>query len=55
MALALALTAMVLAPAGARAQEPATTTYLALGDSISFGYTEERFKNHEPTESPVLL
>ena len=28
------------------------TTYLALGDSISFGYSEERFNIHFPTESP---
>jgi lysophospholipase L1-like esterase len=52
IALACALTAFVLAPAGANAQAPATTTYLALGDSISFGYSEERFNLHFPTESP---
>ncbi len=52
MVLVLALSAIVLAPGVANAQEPATTTYLALGDSISFGYTEERFNNHYPTESP---
>jgi lysophospholipase L1-like esterase len=52
MALALMLSAFVLAPGVANAQEPTTTTYLALGDSISFGYTEERFNNHFPTESP---
>ena len=52
MALLLGLAALVLAPVVAHAQEPATTTYLSLGDSISFGYTEERFNNHFPTESP---
>ncbi len=52
MVLVLALSAIVLAPGVANAQEPATTTYLALGDSISFGYTEERFNNHFPTDSP---
>jgi lysophospholipase L1-like esterase len=52
MALVFALTAFVFAPAVANAQAPPTTTYLALGDSISFGYSEERFKLHEPTESP---
>jgi lysophospholipase L1-like esterase len=54
MALVLALTAMVFAPAAANAAgaAPATTTYLALGDSISFGYTQERFNIHYPTESP---
>jgi lysophospholipase L1-like esterase len=54
MALVFALSAFVFAPAAANAQEPAppTTTYLALGDSISFGYSEERFKLHEPADSP---
>jgi lysophospholipase L1-like esterase len=54
MALVFAMTAMVFAPAAANATgaAPATTTYLALGDSISFGYTQERFNIHYPTESP---
>lgn len=52
MALAFALSAFVFAPVSANAQEPETTTYVALGDSISFGYTAERFNNHYPTESP---
>jgi lysophospholipase L1-like esterase len=53
MALALAASALVFAPASASAgTAPPTTTYLALGDSISFGYTEERFNIHFPTESP---
>ena len=55
MVLVLALSAIVLAPGVANAQEPATTTYLALGDSISFGYTQERFNNHYPTESPSFF
>jgi lysophospholipase L1-like esterase len=50
--LVLLLAAFALTPAAARAQEPTTTTYLALGDSISFGYSEERYNNHFPTESP---
>jgi hypothetical protein len=52
MALALALSAVVFAPAAANAQAPPTTTYLALGDSISFGYTAEKFNIHAPNESP---
>ncbi len=54
-ALVLMLSAFVLAPVAANAQEPTTTTYLALGDSISFGYTEERYDNHYPTESPSFF
>jgi lysophospholipase L1-like esterase len=55
MALALMLTAFVFAPVSANAQEPKTSTYLALGDSISFGYSEERFNNHFPTDSPSFF
>ncbi len=52
MALMMALSALVFAPASANAAAPATTTYLALGDSISFGYSEEKFNLHFPNESP---
>lgn len=54
MALALVVSAIVIVPAAAQAAEPEpeTSTYLALGDSISFGYSEERFNNHYPMESP---
>lgn len=56
IALALVLSAIVFAPVTAQAEtEPATTTYLALGDSISFGYTEERFNNHKAAESPSFF
>ncbi len=57
---AFAITALVLAPAAANAKKdveeaPKTTDYIALGDSISFGYSEERFHVHEPTESPSFF
>jgi lysophospholipase L1-like esterase len=56
MALALALSALIFAPASANAttQHPAapTTTYLALGDSLSFSYTEEKAIIHKPNEAP---
>lgn len=56
MALALVLSAIVFAPTAANAQAPKTTTYLALGDSISFGYTEERFKLYEKSgDSPSFF
>ncbi len=56
MALALVLSAIVFAPVAAQAEsEPATTTYLALGDSISFGYSAERFANHTAAESPSFF
>jgi lysophospholipase L1-like esterase len=53
-AVALMLAAFVIAPAGASAQPaPAGPVYLALGDSISFGYSEQRFNENYPTESPA--
>jgi lysophospholipase L1-like esterase len=56
MALAAVLAAVVLAPTAAHAAAaPETSTYLALGDSISFGYTAERFKLHESDESPSFF
>ncbi len=57
----VALSAMLFMPGAASAEtaevEPAatpatTTNYLALGDSITFGYTEEKFNINYPNESP---
>jgi len=54
--LALAVSAVVFAPAAANAEEvapaPAGPMYLALGDSISFGYSAQKFAENAPTESP---
>src|SRR5262249_51642906 len=49
MALALALTALTFAPAANAAE---TTTLLSLGDSISFGYSQQKFNENFPNESP---
>ena len=48
----VALSAAMFAPVAANAETPTTTTYLALGDSITFGYTEEKFNINFPNESP---
>jgi lysophospholipase L1-like esterase len=53
--LAMAFAALVLGPARASAQAEPTTTYLALGDSISFGYTQEKFNTHYPNEAPAYF
>ena len=50
--LALALSGLVFAPAAASATTPKPTTYLALGDSAGFGYTQERFAVNYPNEAP---
>ncbi|HTY97668.1 MAG TPA: SGNH/GDSL hydrolase family protein [Solirubrobacteraceae bacterium] len=59
---ALAISALVLAPAAANARKakgtqvaPETQDYIALGDSISFGYSQERFNIHAPTEAPAFF
>lgn len=58
-ALAIALVglmALALAPAaGARSGTPPVSTYLALGDSISFGYSEQVFNENFPNESPSFF
>jgi lysophospholipase L1-like esterase len=52
MTLALALSGLVLAPAAANAE---TTTYIATGDSITFGYTQEKFNVNFPNEAPAYF
>jgi len=52
MALALALSALVLAPVASAKVTPPVTTYLAAGDSNAFGYTQQKFEENEPNEAP---
>lgn len=56
VALALALTAFVLAPvtAGAAAP-PEPKTLLAVGDSISYGYSQQKFNENYPSEAPSFF
>jgi lysophospholipase L1-like esterase len=53
MALMLVLSALALAST-ARAEGP-TQTYLALGDSLAFGYSQQLFNENFPTESPTAF
>jgi lysophospholipase L1-like esterase len=49
------LAAAVVFPAAASAEEapaPAGPIYMALGDSISYGYSAQKFAENYPTESP---
>jgi lysophospholipase L1-like esterase len=56
LALALALTALVLAPVAANATEPPEQkTFLAVGDSISFGYSQQKFNENYPSEAPSFF
>jgi lysophospholipase L1-like esterase len=51
----VAFGALALAPvAGARRAHP-VSTYLALGDSISFGYSEQVFDENEPNDAPAYF
>jgi len=42
MAFALVLTAIVFAPVASAAAPPPVHTYVAAGDSLAFGYTQEK-------------
>ena len=52
--MALVLLASALLASSASAKKPVLnpTQYLALGDSLAFGYTQEKFNNNYPTEEP---
>jgi lysophospholipase L1-like esterase len=53
MALTCAISAIAFAPAAsASKKEP---VYIALGDSISYGYTQELFKENFPNEPPSVF
>ncbi len=51
MALVLALSALVLAPAANAAKGP-VETYVSTGDSLAFGYSQELNEVNSPNESP---
>ena len=63
LSVVLAAAALVAGPAGARGLEgpsrpgfrpPVATSYLALGDSLAFGYSQAKFNEHStPTENPA--
>lgn len=54
-ALALMLSAALLAPTASAAEKPPTKTYLALGDSLAFGYTQQIFEENLPNEAPSFF
>lgn len=55
MALALVASALLFTPVASAAVKPEVKTYLALGDSLAFGYTEEKFDVNFPNESPSFF
>src|SRR5664280_2704314 len=54
MALALALSALVFAPSAGAVTHP-VKTYLALGDSLAFGYTQVKHTENAPGDSPAFF
>jgi lysophospholipase L1-like esterase len=52
MALVLALSAVAFTPVSSAAEPPPVETYLALGDSLAFGYTAQKFNENFPNEAP---
>jgi lysophospholipase L1-like esterase len=55
-ALVLAFSALAFSASAGAATPPPPTTYLALGDSLAFGYTQEKFEAHFPfNESPLFF
>jgi len=55
MALVLALSALVFAPTAGAAVTHPTKTYLALGDSLAFGYTQVKHTENQPGNSPAFF
>jgi hypothetical protein len=51
----VALGALTLAPVAAARKAHPISTYLALGDSISFGYSEQVFDENEPNDAPAYF
>jgi lysophospholipase L1-like esterase len=55
MALVLALSAVAFTPVSSAAEPPPIETYLALGDSLAFGYTAQKFNENFPNEAPAYF
>jgi lysophospholipase L1-like esterase len=51
----VALAATMFAPSAGAVEPPPVTTYLALGDSIAFGYSEQKFNENFPNEAPTYF
>src|SRR5437588_9076151 len=55
MALALALSALVFSPVASAATAPPPETYIALGDSLAYGYSQVKFEENFPYEAPSFF
>jgi lysophospholipase L1-like esterase len=55
MALVLALSALVFSSAASAAAPPPIETYVALGDSLAFGYSQVKFEENFPNDAPIYF
>jgi lysophospholipase L1-like esterase len=55
IAAVLLVTALFASSAGAAKAPPTPTNYTALGDSLAFGYTQQKFEENYPAESPTAF
>ena len=55
MAVVLVVAALFASSASAAKAPLIPTNYTALGDSLAFGYTQEKFNNNYPTENPAAF
>ena len=55
MAVMLALSALAFASTARAETTPVTQTYLALGDSLAFGFSQQLFNENIPFESPTAF
>jgi lysophospholipase L1-like esterase len=51
----VALAATMFAPTANAAEPPPIKTYLALGDSLAFGYTQQKFEENFPNDAPAYF
>jgi lysophospholipase L1-like esterase len=55
MALVFALSALIAPAFASAAPPPEPKTFLAVGDSISFGYSQQKFNENFPSEAPSFF
>lgn len=55
MALVLVASALFASSASAAKEPKPKTNYIGLGDSLAFGYTQQKFEENYPTESPTAF
>src|SRR5438270_9686683 len=55
MALVVALSALAFSSVASAAAPPPIETYMALGDSLAFGYSQVKFEENFPNDAPAYF